>query len=213
MLYLRQPGLSGKWRISSGTQVMRKSVSNEEPLPAAYIGIDPSISNTGLCALSENGALIFCADCGQGRKGMSDIDRYIARASYLVSCLAPFTIRSIAWENYSFDSVHRAYSLAECNGIMKAAVYNLTGKAFCYVAPAALKKFATGNGHAGKEMMAARAHAECSALPENASTDICDAFFLAKYAFYMERPQDAIKLDRGNPCLRARLEMIKARQL
>lgn len=190
---------------------MREPVINKKSLPEVYIGIDPSITNTGLCALSENGALIFCADCGQGRKrkALSDIARYIAQANYIASCLASFTVLAVAWENYSFDSVHRAYSLAECNGIMKAAVYNLTGKPFCYLAPASLKKFATGNGHAGKEMMIARAHEECPLLPENASSDICDAYFLAKYAFYTEKRQEAIKLDRGNPNLRLRLEMLK----
>lgn len=191
---------------------MRKSIAN--PSPAAYIGVDPSISNTGVCVLSENGTLLFCSDCGQGRKKKddNDIERYVAQANYLASCLKTFSACAIAWENYSFDSIHRGYSLAECNGIMKAAVYGLFALPLLYVAPTTLKRFATGNGHAGKKPIMAQARAECFGLNEKTSSDICDAFFLAKYAFYRENPQKAIMLDKGNPFLRLRLEIIRQRE-
>jgi hypothetical protein len=69
------------------------------------------------------------------------------------------------------------------------------------------KKFATGYGYAEKYMMMEQAANECQQLA-GASDDICDAYFLAKYALYASDPHKAARLDRGNPHLRTRLELV-----
>ena len=176
----------------------------------AYLGVDPSASNTGACALAEDGSLLFYADCGQGkRKGPSSVASHLAQAELLAGLLALYELKAVAWENYSFNSQHRAYTLAECNGILKAAVWRLFGKPFTYVAPAELKKFAVGNGMAGKEAMMAQAKAECPELPEDASSDVCDAYFLAKLGWHMDDAQRAASLEKGNSYLRTRVALAK----
>lgn len=174
-----------------------------------HVGIDPSIANTGVAVISSRGELVKYINGRDGCHGKfsCDIEKYMAQASYIIAELMGMDVASIAYEGYSYESAHRAYSLAECNGILKASLYSLHPKPLLYMAPMRLKKFATGNGHADKSMMIARAKEECKDLGAKPTSDICDAFFLAKYAFYVAAPHTAYKMDRGNPNLRVRLEL------
>ncbi len=174
-----------------------------------HIGIDPSIANTGVAVINSEGNLIKYINGRDGCHGKytCDIEKYVAQAEYIIAQLSNLSVGFIAYESYSYQSTHKAYSLAECNGILKASLFSLHPKPLLYMAPMRLKKFATGNGHADKSMMIARAKAECSALGSKPTSDICDAFFLAKYAFYVSSPQAAYEIDRGNANLRIRLEL------
>lgn len=187
---------------------MAKMASKNEQV---HIGIDPSIANTGVAVINSEGKLVKYINGRDGCHGKyaCDIEKYVAQADYIVAQLAGLSVGFIAYESYSYQSTHKAYSLAECNGILKASLFSLHPKPLLYMAPMRLKKFATGNGHADKSMMIARAKAECSALGAKPTSDICDAFFLAKYAFYVSSPQTAYKIDRGNANLRVRLELAK----
>lgn len=174
-----------------------------------HIGIDPSITNTGVAVINSDGKLVKFLNGRDGCRGkyVCDIEKYVAQADYIIAQLTAFTVGFIAYESYSYQSVHKAYSLAECNGILKASLFSLHPEPLLYMAPMRLKKFATGNGHADKSMMIARAKAECSELGAKPTSDVCDAFFLAKYAFYVSSPQIAYKTDLGNANLRVRLEL------
>lgn len=179
-----------------------------------HIGIDPSIANTGVAVVSSEGKLLKYINGREGCRGKytCDIEKYVAQADYIISELTGLSVGFIAYESYSYQSTHKAYSLAECNGVLKASLFALCPKPLLYMAPMRLKKFATGNGHADKTMMIDRAKAECAELGEKPTSDICDAFFLAKYAFYVASPQTAYKIDRGNANLRIRLELAKQAQ-
>jgi Holliday junction resolvasome RuvABC endonuclease subunit len=176
---------------------------------AAFVGIDPSISNTGLVVLDTYGKLLHFAD-GKNSYGKEqysyDIDRYLCQSVYIVHILQKYSARAICYEHYAFNSVHQAYSLAEYGGVLKAQIYAACNREVELVAPLRNKKFATGCGTADKKMMQRQAGAECPELA-GASDDVCDAYFLAKYGFYKQFPQRAVQLDRGNPHLRTRLEM------
>lgn len=175
-----------------------------------YIGIDPSITNTGIVVLDSDGKLIKAADCKlafKNKKFDSDIQRYMGIANYVVSNFPLDKELLIGYENYSFNSVHRGYSLAEYGGILKSTILRLFPKTtITLIAPTANKKFATGSGNATKNMMVKQANSESAEL-QTISDDICDAFFLAKFTFYMAQPELAAQQDLGIPHLRQRLEM------
>ncbi len=174
-----------------------------------YVGIDPSISNTGVVVLSERGSLLAAFDGKQAYRGKIayDIARYLAQAEFIAAKLKDYDISGIAYEDYSFGSIHRGMSLAEYGGILKAALYRLWPSVITLVAPCTNKKFATGCGQAGKERMANQALLECPELGQDASQDIFDAYFLAKYALYSHCRENAHALDRKHPLLRKRLEL------
>lgn len=178
------------------------------------IGVDPSITNTGVVILDPGGTLFGCCNAGAFGKDRSlpEIQRHINQRDRIVNFLESLGVfpgknTVLAWEDYSFNSTHKAYSLAEYNGVLKSSLFNYSPNPIIYVPPLRLKKFATGNGHADKNMMIARAKAECAELGDKPTSDICDAFFLAKYAFYISNARKACERDMGHTNLRVRLEM------
>ena len=175
-----------------------------------YVGIDPSITNTGVVCLDSTGRTVLTLDGKTSADKSDDIARYKAQAELIVETLGLYSIKSIAYEDYSFDSVHRAYSLAEYGGILKCALRGIYSGSLLFVAPTQNKKFACGSGHADKKTIRAQAFREDISLAERqASTDICDAYFLAKIAWYRDQPETAFAMDRGNPHLRTRMETIR----
>lgn len=173
-----------------------------------FVGIDPSISNTGVVVLNDAGNIVHAVngkDAYEGKKFFTDIEKYVCQTEYLAKFVPSNSI--VAYENYSFGSVHRAYSLAEYGGILKAKLYNLNCDV-TLVAPAVNKKFATGYGQASKESIIEQACTECTSLSKDTTDDICDAYFLAKFAFYKTHPEKVVMLDKGNAHLRTRLELV-----
>lgn len=185
-----------------------------------YIGIDPSISNTGVVCLNESGSLVLALDGknapGASSRNKDDIGRYQAQASYILEALEALEgeISAIAYEDYSFDSVHRAYSLAEYGGILKLSLKSLDIESMLLIAPTQNKKFATGSGFSGKGYVREAAFRECPELERSrASSDICDAYFLAKIAWYHADSDAAFHCERDRQyCknnLRGRFELLR----
>lgn len=179
-------------------------------MDSVYVGIDPSITNTGVVCLDSTGRTLLTLDGKVKADKSDDIARYKAQTDLIVEALRQYSIESIAYEDYSFDSVHRAYSLAEYGGILKYALREVYAGKLLFVAPTQNKKFACGNGNADKRTIRTQAYREDIALVEQqASTDICDAYFLAKIAWYQDQPETAFAVDSGNPHLRTRMETIR----
>ena len=179
-----------------------------------FVGIDPSSRNTGVVCLDGDGRLVAAVngrDFFSPGKEAYDIRRHAAQASGIRDFLSAFSIAAIACEDYSFGSVHRAYTLAEFNGILKAGLLDVFGGIPIFVAPTVNKKFGTGDGWAGTESGMERGGKECPdllKLPEKQLTsDVCDAWSLAKLAWYVVGPEKAAKADFGSDLLRTRLEI------
>ena len=177
-----------------------------------FVGIDPSVTNTGVVVLNEKGSLVLCFDGKTAyteKKYEYDIDRYKTQADYIVSNLKSINANtiSIAYEDYAFNSVHMAFTLGEYGGILKVKLLEAFNTGILLVAPMSNKKFATDYGYADKNLMMEQAGKECPELIGK-SDDICDAYFLAKYAWYKNNPEYAAKMEKGNPYLRARLETV-----
>ena len=184
-----------------------------------YIGVDPSITNTGVVILDGNGIIRGCInsrDCKakKGPDAVSEIRRYFDIADYVSTGIASAILAGepaklyICYEDYAYDATHKAFSLGEYNGILKMMLTELGNSVQLeYIAPTVVKKFATGNGGAGKDSMVKQAVSENEIMREQ-SIDVCDAFFMAKDALYKNAQKLAMSLDNGNPLLRHRLEMV-----
>jgi hypothetical protein len=80
------------------------------------------------------------------------------------------------------------------------------------VEPTVLKKFATGAGHAGKQEMIDQAKLESEWIRNlkkpDLTDDLCDAYFLAKWVWYLSAPSDVVKHEIHRDKLRERLEYV-----
>lgn len=178
----------------------------------AFVGIDPSVSNTGVVCLDMDGrfrAALNGRDLVDRRQAYG-IRRHVDQVAGICRFLADFSIIALAYEDYSYGSVHRAYTLAEFNGILKAGLLDILPPPL-FVAPTVNKKFATGYGQAAKEDVIFRVENECpelANLPKKQRTsDICDAWSLARMAWYVNMPEHAATIDFGCDLLRTRLEV------
>ena len=176
-----------------------------------FAGIDPSITNTGLVILDEKSNLVKAVNGNTAykkKKFCSYIERYLCQVNYIVQILSDYEIIAIGYEDYSYNSVHKAYSLGEYNGILKGKLYEALGVSCFLIPPTTNKLFAVGNGFASKELVSKQAKSECTAFG-NPTTDITDAYFLAKFVFYRHDPEQAVITDKGNSNLRTRLECVR----
>lgn len=184
-----------------------------------FLGVDPSITNTGVVLLGSDGQLLTAYD-GKAAKysvppavdGLDNAFRFYAQVRGIVDEVAKHASGKkivVGFEDYAFNATHQSFSLGEYGGVLKHALAELGtdhGMSFHLLAPTHVKKFGAGNGMAAKEEMMRAATEECPGL-EGASSDVCDAFFMAKLVLYRTDPALAVALDRGNPLLRHRLVM------
>lgn len=147
-----------------------------------YLGVDPSIKNTGAVLLDSQGQLVEAWDCGTSlrTKGFS---RYSEQALLLCQNIVQYHVDiSCGYEDYAYLSVHRAYDLAEYGGILKQHLVGHVKELFL-ASPNSVKRFGTGYGLSDKRAMCKAAATECGEL-QGKSDDICDAYFLALLAAY-----------------------------
>jgi Holliday junction resolvasome RuvABC endonuclease subunit len=173
------------------------------------IGIDPSISNTGIVILNNNCEFINWGESHNlvNKKIIKHcILRYTEITDKIVNLieesLDSATELVICYEDYSFNSTNKSYSLGELGGVLKTALLqqNIPTKLYL-VPPSTLKLFATGYGGATKEMMleAYKKNTPQYVVP---SGDIIDAYYLAEMACYIKKQYPAT-------LCRDKLEVIK----
>lgn len=140
-----------------------------------FLGIDQSLTGTGLCLLSPQGNVVTSATITTA--GRRDGDRLAFIKRGVASLLAGVT--GAAVEGYSYNSTGHVFELGEIGGVVKVL---LVEHAIPYISvpPVLVKKFATGNSHADKRAMMSAAAARRGAA--FADDDQADAFFLAHIA-------------------------------
>lgn len=189
-----------------------------------FLGIDPSITNTGVVLLGSDGRLLTAYD-GKTVKhsvpdtvtGMDSAFRYMAQVQGILGEVKRHAAGKrvvIGFEDYAFNATHQAFSLGEYGGVLKVALAEFGkehGVVMHLLAPTHVKKFGAGNGMAAKEEMMRVAMEECPELSE-ATSDVCDAYFMAKIVLYRTDPVLAVAVDRGNPLLRHRLGMANCKE-
>lgn len=151
-----------------------------------FLGIDPSITNTGVVLLNPEGKLLGCTDGSSFTKGVKGFARYEAQAEGIAKYVQDLSRHPVVcgYEGYSYNSPHRAFDLAEYGGILKHSLRNAGITTIYLIPPTLNKNFATGHGTASKELMQQAAADECADLLDT-SNDICDAYFLAMFAAFV----------------------------
>ena len=136
------------------------------------LGLDLSLTATG----------IYCDKCGgsvfkpknKGMLRLDDINKEIqSHMPHIEICMI---------EGYSFGSRGRAiFSIGELGGTVKLMLHRIN-QPYIDVAPAALKKFATGKGNANKDEVLAAAIRKLSY--QGNDNNECDAYVLNKMGSY-----------------------------
>lgn len=173
-----------------------------------FIGVDSSLANTAVCVLSKDGQLVLTAQSNTlGLSSKQPYDRLIRLEQFISDILKKYPGSFVGYEDYSFGSTHRAFALGELGGLLKTRIYTYAAE-MVVVPPTVLKQFGAGHGAADKKRMIDAACEECPELLNAAKVtdDICDAYFLAKFALFTCEPKSAVRIGGGN--LRSRLEVV-----
>jgi Holliday junction resolvasome RuvABC endonuclease subunit len=157
-----------------------------------YIGVDPSLNGTGLAVLTDMGGVFKRATLLIApHKSLTETAKllYIYRTAteWLTAIIAEGAFPVACMEGPSYGSVGRQDILGEVRGVLKLVLCQLHAAPIIILAPATLKKFASGYGAADKEQVGAGmrtfgwfAH----------SSDEYDAAALAEYC-YAQRNENA----------------------
>lgn len=155
-----------------------------------YLGIDPSISSTGICIINDRGTIQHCQSLNHT---LDDPYRLAFIYDSLLSIYENYMPDYICYErqvpqmrfNTNASSI---IPLAELAGIMKLSFlhyrrYNHT-HVICRYPPEDIKRFATGNPRATKEeMMSAVPESQMKKIialvPEWSVNDVADAYHTA----------------------------------
>ena len=176
-------------------------MTNPDTSTAAFLGIDPSLTSTGI-------AVIINGDCNIGlHKPPKEYSKGILRLAWHVDKLNEVieTFKPIfaAIEGPSYDSVGKHEELGQLRGVLMLTLHR-AGLRYVVVPPSTLKKYGARNGAASKEKMI-RAAAE--RWPGKTFTDdTADAAWAAHLAKayktpmqHLTRPQiEVLKMLRNN---------------
>ena len=157
-----------------------------------FWGIDPSIKNTGVVCLNSEGKVLIALDAGNKKKSIFPFVEYAKQATKIADLFNPDNINYIVYEDYSYNSTHKEYSLSEFGGVLKYFIGTTKPASFIYAAPKQVKVFATGSGMASKEIVALHIKSMLD-FPKCVSFDITDAGALALLCFFKYQPDIAAK--------------------
>jgi crossover junction endodeoxyribonuclease RuvC len=156
----------------------QKETKKTERVIMQFLGIDPSLNNTGWViikdgAVSDNGCI--------KPKKIFGVERlaYIKSEFEIILESHQMEDNDIAIiENYSFGAHGQAvFQMGELGGILRVSLYENETK-FHTVAPATLKKFATGSGKSEKDNVLKCVYQKWN--HDFTDNNIADAFVLAK---------------------------------
>jgi len=140
-----------------------------------FLGIDQSLTGTGICVLSDEGKLVASATV------TPDDLRDGTRLAFIKTAVASLLsgVQFAALEGYSYNSVGHVFELGEIGGVLKVLLVE-HDISYVVVPPVLVKKFATGSAYADKEKMLEAAVRCGHDFGDN--DDQADAFFLARIA-------------------------------
>jgi crossover junction endodeoxyribonuclease RuvC len=138
------------------------------------LGIDLSLTSTGICLLGEDNEF----EASLIKTKSRGYERLIFIKDEVESFVNWGDPRLVVLEGYSFGSKFgRRESIGELGGIIKLSLVTM-GRKTIIAPPTCLKKFVTGKGNSGKEIMLMRTLAKYKI--EFNDNNLCDAFGLAK---------------------------------
>ena len=152
-----------------------------------FVGIDASLSGTGLIALKENGQVFFKNEVGyslpKGSSPWDRIDRVTKICNSIETLVDNFDGKIVlAHEGYALGSKGaQSFYIGELGGqVWRIYKKLLQSKkiAVIEIAPKSLKKFATGNGNSSKTKVAAHVASRWNEIFDN--DNLTDAYALAQ---------------------------------
>lgn len=181
-----------------------------------YVGIDPSISNTGITILGPDGQSKMHSDAScaylNKYKMKHEILRYQEITHWITNLITAqdyINEAIIGYENYSFQSVNKAFSLGEFGGVLKTALMLCPFKTTLYlIPPKIVKMFANGHGGSSKELLLQQYIKDSVENQNDAvklSDDIIDSFYLANLAAALE----GVDILKDSTLYRFRLEVLR----
>ena len=150
-----------------------------------YIGVDPSVTSTGVVIIGQNETYVHRIQPGK-RRGPECLDYIVTHLEMALSNSAlsdtweelPSSEVLGAVEGPALGATSRADDLGQVRGVVLLTLYR-HGIPSLMVAPTSLKKFATGHGQAKKDKMVESAVAE---LNRDLNDDEADAYWLSRVA-------------------------------
>jgi crossover junction endodeoxyribonuclease RuvC len=142
----------------------------------AVIGIDPSSTSTAIAHHDGAVRLVRLSSLPKGSPTgmrMARIQRIVTEVQVAVDTAGSVTLAVI--EGYAYGTLHGAASQAELGGILRWHLWG-QGIAVLEITPGTLKKFATGDGSAGKTAMVIAARDRLGY--DGVSDDKADALWL-----------------------------------
>lgn len=141
------------------------------------LGIDPSLSSTGLCLIDRMGSIADSSSFGSKRTGPA---RLVQLRDHLADYLEKYRPSVCAIEGYSFGSKHAREVVAEWGGTIRVMLWERSIPTLV-VPPMTLKKFVlTDMKNLAKDRMAVASYARWGVSFKN--DDECDAHALAQLA-------------------------------
>lgn len=121
------------------------------------------------------------------------IDRIKVMSDWVLDQLCSVNVEHVFIEGYAYRSVGMIFNIAEVMGAIKYKIISEIDAKIITIAPSTIKRFATKSGRADKFGMEYAFIKETEINPRscikqaekgwNPSSDIVDAYFLAKYGF------------------------------
>ena len=145
-----------------------------------YVGIDPSITSTGLIILNENYEIIEMSVISSDVKDPNEVRIQQIGCEILLSLnKLQKDIEKVCLEGISFGSSGRG--VAQQAGLNYYISILLIENNYDYIRcePSKLKKFVTGKGQCKKDLMLMKTYKKWGIEFDN--SDLCDAYGLARY--------------------------------
>jgi crossover junction endodeoxyribonuclease RuvC len=163
-----------------------KVTTSSADYPDAIIGLDISLTCTGLCAVNRLGAKAAYTDTFRTnvRTG-TDWHRQNLILNGVVEVVRDFKgdFKSVFIENYTLGRMSgKNYTRVELHGMMRRGLQEIGCEVYL-VAPGTLKKWVTGSGNADKEHMSIASLARWGVVMD--TDDETDAHALVKYGSAM----------------------------
>lgn len=141
------------------------------------LGIDPSLSSTGICIMSDDGLVIDSIAIQPISKGSERLAVFHQSLKIIIAKYDIHDIRAFI-EGYAFGANNQREALGELGGVLRLELYD-GNIPVVVVQPTALKKFATGKGNADKILMGVQLMKEFGL--EYPTSDQTDAYWLALF--------------------------------
>lgn len=163
-----------------------------------FVGVDTGLQSPGVAVVSREGVLLGAVPLTIGGK-VRGARRLVEIRRRLDAYVRQFgTPVGSAIEGPSLGSEHREYDLGEASGVLKLWLYEATGAEPWVIEPARLKKWATGNGGASKELVRQYVVRRTGFEIAEDDLDASDAAALALLAYSLSsqgRPQTRVQAE------------------